>query len=260
MLRILKSTVKWWNLIAVLAINEIKRRYKQKYLRAAWVIIHPIFTMILFTAVFSRVAKLPSEGVPYPVFNFTALVPWSFFATCLISSCNSLLANYNLITRLRFPRITLPVASILAGLLDFAIALALLAILFAIYHIGVGIYVIYLIPIILIQLLFTFGMAFILSISHAYLRDIRNALTIFLQTWMLASPVGYSLNMVGEKFRFFYLLNPMAGILDSYRKILIHNTAPNLSYLAISFFISLIVFIFGYWLFKKLERDLADII
>ena len=260
MLRILKSIIKWWDLVAVLALKEIKQRYKQRYLRAAWTVIHPIFTMIIFTVIFSRVAKLPSEGIPYPVFNFTALVPWSFFAACLSFSCNSLVVNHNLINRLKFPRITIPISSILSAFLDFAVALVLLAILFTIYHVSVGINIIYLIPVFLIQVLFTLGIVFILSISNAYIRDVQSALSIVIQAWMLASPVAYSLNMVGEKFRFFYLLNPMAGILDSYRKILIHNVAPNFSYLAISLFVSLIIFIFGYYLFKKFERNLADII
>ena len=259
MIQVLKSLINSWSLVAALALKEIKQRYKQRYLKAAWAVINPIFTLIVFTLIFSRVAKLSSEGVPYPVFNFTALVPWSFFAACLIFSCNSLVTNYNFITRLKFPRITIPIASILACFLDFAIALVLLAILFAIYHVNVGINVIYIIPVFLIQLLFTLGVVFILSISNAYLRDIQSALRIIIQVWMLASPIGYSLNMV-KNFRFLYLLNPMAGILDSYRKILIHNEAPNFSYLGISALVSLIVFTFGYWLFKKLEPNLADII
>lgn len=259
MFQIFKNIIKWWNLIAALALKEIKERYKQRYLRFGWAVISPVFTMIVFTLIFSRVAKLPSEGVPYPVFNFTALVPWSFFAACLTFSCNSLITNYNLITRLKFPRITIPISSILASFLDFAIASALLVILLTIYHINVGINIIYLIPVFLVQLLFTLGLAFILSICNAYLRDVQSSLSIIIQVWMLASPVGYSLNMV-KSFRFLYLLNPMAGILDSYRKILIHNLAPNFSYLSISFFISLIIFVFGYRLFKKLERNLADII
>ena len=260
MIQALKSLIKWWDLICALALKDIRQRYKQRYLRAAWSVINPIFTMIIFMIIFSRVAKLPSEGVPYPVFNFTVLVPWSFFAACLSLSCSSLAANHHLITKVKFPRITIPLSSILASFLDFAIAILLLIILFIIYRVRVGISIIYLLPVLLIQLLFTMGMAFILSICNAYLRDVQSALPKIIQVWMLASPVGYSLNMVGEKYRFFYLLNPMAGILDSYRKILIHNRAPNFSYLAISAFVSLIVFIFGYWLFKKLERDLADII
>ena len=259
-MRVLKSIVKWWDLITALALKEIKQRYKQRYLRFGWAVINPIFTMIIFTLIFSRVAKLPSEGVAYSVFNFTALIFWSFFAACLTFSCNSLVSNYNLITRLKFPRITIPISSILASFLDFAIASALLVILLTFYQLRVGINIIYLIPVFLVQLLFTLGMVFILSISNAYLRDIQSSLPIIIQAWMLASPVGYSLSMVGEKFRFFYLLNPMAGILDSYRKILIHNIAPNFSYLAISGLVSLITFVFGYWFFKKLERNLADII
>ena len=260
MFQSVKNLIKWRDVVAALALKEIKQRYKQRYLRIAWALINPLFSMIVFTLIFSRVAKLPSEGVAYPIFNFTALVPWSFFAVSLSFSCRSLTLNYNLITRLEFPRITIPISAILASLLDFALASILLAILFSIYHIGIGINIIYLIPVFLIQLLFTAGVAFILSICNAYLRDIQAALPIIIQSWMLASPVGYSLNMVGEKLRFFYLLNPMAAILDSYRKILIHNMPPNFSYLAIATSVSLIVFIFGYCLFKKLERNLADII
>ncbi len=260
MLQIVKSIAKWWDLVTALALKEIKQRYKQKYLRFGWTIISPIFTLLVFTLIFSRVAKLPSEGVPYPIFNFTALVPWAFFAICLNFGCKSLVINCNLITRLEFPRITIPISSILACFLDFVIALILLAFLFTIYHIDIGINVIYLIPVFLIQILFTLGVVFTLSICNAYLRDIQSSLSVIIQAWMLISPVGYSLNMVGEKLRFFYLLNPMAGILDSYRKILIHNRPPEFSYLLISFSISLVVFIFGYWLFKKLEPNLADIV
>ncbi|MCG2705733.1 MAG: ABC transporter permease [Candidatus Omnitrophica bacterium] len=260
MVRIFKESVKWRDLIIALALKELKQRYKQRYLRAAWAAVNPLFTMVIFVFIFSRVAGFSSEGVPYPVFNFVALVPWSFFAGCLVLSCNSLISNYNLITRLRFPRITIPISSVMANLLDFAITIFILAVMFAMYHISIGISAIYLIPVFLIQLLFTFGMAFILSISNAYLRDIQSSLTVIIQAWMLISPVAYSLDMIGEKYRFFYLLNPMAGILDSYRKILIHNTAPDFYCISISFFVSLAVFVLGYWFFKKLERDLADII
>ena len=255
-----KRFLRWHDLILVLAYLNIKKRYKQRYLRAAWAVINPLFTMFIFTVVFSRVAKLPSEGVAYPVFNFTALIPWTFFAASMSFCVYSLNAQSSLITRINFPKITIPLGSILATAFDFVIGSALLMIMYLIYGVHIGYSIIYIIPILIIQLMFTVGLGLIISITNVYLRDIQNALPLIMQAWMLASPVGYSLGMVGDKFKFYYLLNPMAGILDSYRQVLLHHRAPNFYYLTMAFIVSFIVFIFGYWFFKKNEAHVTDVV
>lgn len=256
----MRSLFRWSDLILVLALKDIKRRYKQKYLRSAWAVINPVFTLVVFTLIFSKVAKVSSEGVPYPLFGFTALIPWYLFSSSLMSSANSLVTNSHLITRLKFPRIILPIASIGPNLLDFFISLPLLALLFVIYGAGFGINVWFLIPILMIQLILMFGLGFILAVGNAYLRDIQAALTIFIQGWLLISPVAYSMELVGRQHRLIYLMNPMAGILDSYRKVLLHNEMPNFFYLSVSLVMAIILFQIGYRLFRKLERNLADII
>jgi ABC-type polysaccharide/polyol phosphate export permease len=258
--RKLKSFMNWYDLIAVLTITNLKRRYKQRYLRAAWAVIHPLFTMVVFTLVFSRLAKLPSEDIAYPLFNFTALVPWTFFAAAVNSSTTCLNSNYNLITRINFPRITIPLASIAAAFVDFIMAFVILVIMFVAYRQPVGLTIFYILPLLLIQLLFIMGVCFVVSLGNVYLRDIQNAMPLVMQGWLLISPVGYSLSIVNEKLRFLYLLNPMAGILDSYRKVVLHSEAPNFYYLGVAVFISIVVFVFGYWFFKRCEKSIVDII
>jgi ABC-type polysaccharide/polyol phosphate export permease len=256
----IKSSIRWFDLIVVLTITNLKRRYKQRYLRAAWAVIHPLFTMLVFTVVFSRLAKLPSEGIPYSLFNFTALVPWTFFAGAVNGCTTCLNSNYNLITRINFPRIAIPLASIAAVLVDFLIASFILVIMFFIYRQPINITFLYVIPILIIQLLFTMGVCFIVSLGNVYLRDIQSAMPLVIQGWMLVSPVGYSLAIVGEKYKFFYMLNPMAGILDSYRRVLLHGQPPSYYYLGTACLVSIIVFLFGYWFFKKCEKNITDII
>jgi len=260
MLSVFTKFSRWGDLIFALALTNIKQRYKLGYLRLAWAIINPLFTMFILFLVFSRVAKLPSEGVPYPVFCFVAIVPWSFFSASAGFCANSLSANFNLITRINFPRATIPLGSILATFLDFAIALALLGVLLLSFNIKMGPAFLMVFPIIFIQVLLMIGVGFILAILNIYMRDIQNALPLILQAWMLISPVGYSMSMVGNKLKPFYLLNPMAGILDSYRKVLLHNQMPDLHYLGTAAIISVIIFFLGYWVFKKNEKNLADII
>jgi lipopolysaccharide transport system permease protein len=260
MFSILERFSRWGDLVLALAFTNIRHRYKQGYLRVVWAIINPLFTMTILFLVFSRVAKLPSEGAPYPIFSFVALVPWNLFAAAMGFCVYSLSANYSLITRINFPRTTVPLASILATFLDFAIALVLLLVLLVVFKIGIGPTFFLIIPVIAIQLLFMIGLGLALSILNVYLRDIQSALPLILQAWMLISPVGYSMNMVGDKLRFFYLLNPMAGILDSYRRILLHNQRPDPYYFGMAALVSMIVFVSGYWFFKKNEKNLADII
>jgi lipopolysaccharide transport system permease protein len=260
MIRLLKRFYNWGDLVFALALTSIKHRYKQGYLRIAWAVINPIFTLLILSLVFSRVARLPSEGMPYLVFCFTALVPWNLFSAAMGFSAQSLSINYNLITRMNFPRTTIPLAAILATFLDFVIAFILLIMLIIMFGIKINMMVLLIIPVIAVQTLFMIGVGLTLSVLNVYLRDIQSALPLILQAWMLISPVGYSIDMVGGKLKFFYLLNPMAGILDSYRKVLLHNSFPDPYYFMMSLVISGGIFVLGYWFFKKNEKKLADIV
>jgi lipopolysaccharide transport system permease protein len=260
MLPSFKNLIKRSDLIFELSLKEIKRRYKQRYLRLAWAVINPLISVAVFTLVFSKAARITSENVPYPIFSFTALVPWYFFAACVTNATNSLITNAHFISKIRIPRIVLPISQVCSNLLDFAISLALLFFLCLFYKISFTCHILWLIPIFVIQFIFTLGMAFILSIANAYMRDIQNVVPVLLKAWLLLSPVAYPLHLVAERHRFLYLLNPMAGILDGYRKALIHHRSPELTYLGISFIVSIIIFWAGYLMFKKMETHLADII
>ncbi len=257
---LLSSIRNWHELIIAFGLVNLKQRYKQRYLRAAWAVINPLLTMAVFTVVFSKVAGIQSEGAPYPLFAFTAIVPWIFFSSSVGFAVNCLNSNFNLITRINFPKITVPLGSILATLFDFMVSSALLAAAFALYGYPVGINALYVIPVFAVHMIFTIGVCLIVSILNAYFRDIQSAMPILLQVWMLASPVGYPVGMVDKSLMPYYFLNPMSGILDGYRKALLHNQAPDPFSITIAAVISVAVFVAGYYIFKASEKNIADII
>lgn len=247
-------------IILALSVKELKKRYHETYLRTAWLAINPIIMMSIFNVVFSKIVRVSSEGAPYSLFVLTALVPWTFFASSIYRTCLSLTANRNLIIRLGFPRMAIPLAVILANFCEFAFTGVVFFLLLLIYHVPLGVWFVYLIPLLLIQLLLTVGIGFIVSIVNAYAQDTTHAMPVFLQAWMLASPIAYPLGTVHQQILPIYLLNPMAEIVDGYRKIILHQQSPELFYLKISFLLSLIIFLSGFFIFKKFERNLADII
>ncbi len=257
---LLSSIRNWHELIIAFGLVNLKQRYKQRYLRAAWAVINPLMTMAVFTVVFSKVAGVQSEGAPYPVFAFTAIVPWIFFSSSVGFAVNCLNSNFNLITRINFPKITVPLGSVLATLADFMVSSALLAAVFALYGYPVGINALYVVPVFAVHLMFTIGVCLIVSVLNVYFRDIQSAMPILLQVWMLASPVGYPVGMVDKALLPYYFLNPMAGILDGYRKALLHNCAPDLLSITIASVISITVFVAGYYIFKASEKNIADIL
>ncbi len=250
----------YFQIIVNLALSDLKVRYKQTYLRFLWAIVQPWANLFVFAIVFAHIIKVPSEGAPYLLFSYCALLPWNFFANCFSSATTCMQKNFNLITRVNFPKITIPLSSIVASLFDFFISFAMLVILMAYYKIGFNITMLLCAPIFFLQLLFTVGVVLIVVTLTMYVRDFEQAASFVIRLGMFISPVGYSLQMIPERVVKFYLLNPMAGLLDSYRKVLIHQTLPNFEYLGISFFISLITLIFGFWFFKKNEREFVDII
>ncbi len=238
----------------------MKLRYTQRYLRGVWVFLSPLFSAGILTLVFSRIGRFPSEGIPYPVFTLTTFVFWSFFASSLSGASNCLISNSGMIKNLKFPRITIPLSSLVANMLDLFISLGVLFIVMMVYQVRIGWSVFYLVPLFVLQLLLMVGFMCLLSIVVVYMRDIRNALPVIMSAWMLISPVGYSFTIIKPSHRIFYLLNPMTGLLDSYRKVILHHHHPDPRYLLPSVIISFLLFVLGIAVFTKLDKKIADII
>ncbi len=247
-------------LLIALTIREIKVRYKQTLLGATWAVLQPFSLMIIFTLVFGLLLKISSEGIPYAIFAYSALVPWTFFATSLSFGSLSIVNNSNLVTKVYFPREILPIALLLATFLDFLIALIIFIVLMAIYEIPFTFNLIFLLPITLLLFVFTASLVIITSAINVIWRDIKFVIPLVVQLWMFVTPVIYPLSNVPEKLRVFYLLNPMAPIIDNFRKVSAFGKTPDWPSLFVATAVSLVVLIIGYIFFKNLERSFADII
>jgi ABC-type polysaccharide/polyol phosphate export permease len=258
--RILKESLQCWEIIWALTIKDMKLRYTQRYLRMIWIFISPLFSAGILTLVFSRIGRFSSEGIPYPVFTLVAFIFWSFFAASISGSCYCLLNNSGLIKNLKFPRMTIPLSTMVANGIDLSISCILLFIVMQVYHLKVGNNILYLIPVFIIQLILMVGLMAILSIATAYVRDIRNGLPVIMSAWMLISPVGYSFDIIRPSHRVFYLFNPMTGLLDSYRKIILHNRPPDIGILLPSIIISCLFFLLGMAVFSAFGKRVADVI
>jgi lipopolysaccharide transport system permease protein len=260
MVTFLKNSIRWWQLILLFSLSFSKSKYKQKYLRFVWMLIHPLFMLLILSFIFSKVTDFSSLGIPYSVFCLVALIPWVFFATSLSCTISVLNDNFNLITRINFPKVTLVLGSIMAVFYDFLVHLIILTVFFAIFHVPVGIYAFYAIPVFLVQIMLTVGICLILSVVNLYLLDTRQALSIVLQVWMLASPVAYSSDTIKGNLAPFYFLNPMSGLLEAYRSCFLYNRPPDGQNFMIAAAVSFVMFIIGYGLFKAQEPTIADIV
>ena len=247
-------------LLFQLTLKQIKSRYKQSVLGISWAIIKPLGMMVVFTVIFSKFMKVPSDDIPYPIFSYCALLPWTFFSTSLSSGINSMTSNVSLIQQIYFPRIIFPLSAVMSSFVDFVIASVIFIGLMIFYKVQITIYVLLLIPILLLQIVFTLAVCLIGSALNVFYRDIGQALVFITQLWMYACPIVYPISVVPEKYRMLYAFNPMTGIIDSYRKVIIQGIAPNWDYLLISFVVTVLVFISFYTVFRKLEMKFADII
>jgi len=247
-------------LLFQLTLRQIKSRYKQSVLGISWALIKPLGMMIVFTVIFSKFMKVPSDGIPYPIFSYCALLPWTFFSTSLTTGIHSMVQNTSLIQQIYFPRIIFPLSAVLSSVVDFAIASVIFVGLLIFYKVQITIYVFWLIPILMLQIVFTIPLCMLGSALNVFYRDIGQGLVFITQLWMYACPIVYPISVVPEKYRMLYALNPMAGIIDSYRKVIIQGIAPNWDYLLISFVVTVLVFVSFYSIFRKLEMKLADII
>lgn len=240
--------------------RDVKVRYKQTLLGAAWAVIQPVLTMLVFNFIFGTVAKVPTEGIPYPIFSYAALLPWGLFSTALNNASRSLTANQNMVTKIYFPRLVLPLASVLGGLVDFAIAFLILIVLMVYYRISPT-PAIWTLPLFIILTIVTaLGVALWLSAINVQYRDVNYVLPFLTQFWLFLTPVAYSAKIISDKWQIAYSLNPMAGVVNGFRWALLGtNTGPGLN-MAISIGISLVFLITGLFYFRAMERTFADTI
>jgi lipopolysaccharide transport system permease protein len=238
--------------------RDVKVRYKQTAIGVLWVILQPLLSMLVFTLFFGRLAKLPSSGIPYPVFYFAALVPWLYFSTALVSVTNIMVENQRVITKVYFPRLILPVSAALSGLVDFAIGFVVLIIFTISYGIRPGPYIVLLPLLLVLAFLTVMGIGLWLSALNALYRDVRYLIPFIVQFWMLASPVAYPSSMVPERYRWLYGLNPMAGVIDGFRWALTgRGQAP--STVVIASIVMVIIAVFGGLIFfNRMEGSIAD--
>lgn len=248
-------------LLYFLIWRDIKVRYKQTVLGGLWAILQPLLTAFAFTAIFGYAAKLPSDGVPYVVMTYTALLPWQLFAHALTDSGNSLVANQNLITKVYFPRLIVPVAAVLGGLVDFALGFVVLAGMLIYFHIPVSPAILTLPLFVLFALATAAAVGIWLSALNVQYRDIRYALPFLTQFWLLVTPVAYSSSIVPEPLRVIYALNPMAGVVEGFRwAILGKSFAHGGVFLVISVVAVVVALVAGLFYFRRMERSFAEVV
>jgi lipopolysaccharide transport system permease protein len=247
-------------LLYFLTWRDIKVRYKQTVLGAAWAIIQPFMTMVVFSLFFGRLAHIPSDGVPYPIFSYAALVPWTFFANGLNQSSNSLVSSANLIKKVYFPRLTIPIATVLSGAVDFVLAFVVLLGMMLYYGMVPTINALWLLPLLLLALVTSLGVGLWLSAMNVQFRDVRYVVPFLTQFWMFATPIAYPSSLLSEPWRTLYGLNPMVGVVEGFRWALLGtNTAPGLIIL-VSSLVALTVLVSGALYFRRMEKTFADVV
>jgi lipopolysaccharide transport system permease protein len=247
-------------LLYFLVWRNIKVRYKQTAIGAAWAIIQPLMTMVIFTLVFGMFANVPSDGLPYPIFSYAALLPWTYFATALNLSIVSVVNNSNLITKVYFPRLFLPLSAILAGLIDFGISFIFFLVMMIWYDTIPGWGAVFLPGFVLLTALTALSVSLWLSAINVRYRDVGQAIPFLIQFWLFASPVAYPLSVVPEKWRLVYSLNPMVGVIEGFRWALLGKEAPAMLPLIISVGVVLALLFSGLLFFKRLEETFADLV
>jgi len=247
-------------LLFFLAWRDIKVRYKQTALGAAWAVIQPLFTMLVFALFFGRLAKVPSDGIPYPLFSYAALLPWQLFAYALTESSNSVVANERLITKVYFPRLVVPLASILAGLVDFVIAFTLVIGMMVWYGVSPTWAVLALPFFVIFTMVTALAVGLWLSALNVQYRDVRYTLTFIVQFWLIASPVAYSSTLVPARWRPFYGLNPMAGVIEGFRWALLGKAQAPGMMLWVSVVVVAVVLVGGLYYYRRMEKTFADVV
>jgi len=256
----LKEVWEYRELLGILARRDVSVRYKQSIVGIGWAIIQPLMTMVIFTIIFGMFAKLPSDGLPYPIFSYCALLPWTYFARSLGDSSDSLVGSSHLITKVYFPRLILPISKVFSGLIDFAIAFAILLGMMAWYRIAPTKGLLALPLFIGIAMLAALGVGTWFTALNVRYRDVKFVVPFLIQFWMYASPVAYSTSIIPEKWQWIYGLNPMVGVIEGFRWAMLGKAAPSITLLLIPSLIIFAILISGLYYFKKMEKTFADII
>lgn len=247
-------------LLYFLVWRDVKVRYKQTLLGAAWAILQPFLTMIVFSIFFGRLAGVPSDGIPYPIFVYTALLPWQLFTFALSESSNSLVSNERLITKVYFPRLVIPISAVLAGLVDFSIAFVVLIGMMLFFGIVPTIAILTLPFFILLSIATALAVGLWLSALNVQYRDVRYIVPFLTQFWLFATPIAYSSSLVPEPWRAWYGLNPMAGVVEGFRWALLGKTGGTASLLVVSTVIVVVLLVSGLAYFRRMERTFADVV
>jgi lipopolysaccharide transport system permease protein len=256
----LKELWAYREMLGFLIWRDIKVRYKQTALGAAWAIIQPISTMVIFSLFFGRLGKIPSDGIPYPIFAYTALVPWSFFAQGLTQASNSLVGSANLIKKVYFPRLAVPIAAVTSGLVDLALAFTVLLGMMLYFGIVPGVKVLWLVPLLLLTVTTSLGVSLWLSALNVHFRDVRHIIPFLTQFWLFATPIAYPSSLLSEPWRTLYSLNPMVGVVEGFRWALLGTeTAPG-PMIIVSSVAALAILVSGTFYFRRLEKTFADVI
>jgi lipopolysaccharide transport system permease protein len=250
----------YYELLYFLTWRDIKVRYKQTILGASWAIIQPFFTMVVFSLFFGKLAKMPSDGIPYPIFAYAALVPWTFFANGLNQSSNSLVGSANLIKKVYFPRLVVPLSSIISGAVDFVLAFIVLIVMMLFYGIYPTYNVIWLPLLLMLAFITSLGTGLWLSAMNVQFRDVRYTIPFLTQFWLFATPIAYPSSLLSEPWRTIYGINPMVGVVEGFRWALLGtNTAPG-PIIIVSSLTALALLVSGVFYFRRMEKTFADVV
>jgi len=255
-----KELAQYRELLWVWSVRELKARYKQSIFGFAWAIFQPIALTMAFVVAFSYFIKIPSDGIPYPIFSYSAMLPWTFFVRGLSLGIPSIVQNMSLVNKIYVPRMIFPLAAILTSFVDYLCGLVVFLGMMVFYRVELTPAMAFVPILFLIQLILMIGLTLGGAALNVYFRDISQMVPILLQLWMYASPIIYPLSQVPEWLRPYYMLNPMAVVLNGYRQTLFFNQLPDASYIGLAFAVSLLALFLGYFVFKKIEARFADII
>ena len=247
-------------LLSELTQREIKQRYKQSILGYAWVILNPLFQMLVMSFVFSIVMRMPDIGVPYPIYLYAGLLPWTLFSNSLTGAVNSLVNNAGLLTKIYFPREIFVLSTLRAKVVDFLLSAVIFVIFMIYFQVPVSIHILWVIPIFFIQEIFTYALSLLLAAANLFYRDIQYLFNLIILIWMYLTPVIYPIELFPAKYRWIFQINPMAVIINAYRQVILASSMPNLLSLGVALSLSLALLIVAYKVFKKLEGVFADVV
>ena len=256
----LPELVQYRELVFFLAWRDVKVRYKQTVLGAFWAILQPVVTMLIFSLFFGRLAKVPSDGIPYPIFSYTALVPWMLFATGLTQASNSLVNGANLLRKVYFPRLVMPIASVLVGVVDFALAFVVLLAMMVLYGFAPTTAIFWIPVLVLLTVTTSLGAGLWLAAFNVRFRDVRYVIPFLVEIWLLATPIAYPSSLLSETWRKLYALNPMVGVVEGFRWALLGTVTTPGPMILVSSSAAVLMLVSGVFVFRRMERNLADLV